>query len=96
MSRYCGEEWIADHKVRCAEGSEVVSQLALKVRPRYHLSSGRDVFYTRPPYLNKDLGAGYCPIEIRCFHVDALIRKELFCHVLACQHAHYALMIGLI
>ena len=39
-------------------GSEVVSQLATKVRPRYHVSGGRNVFYARQPYLNKDLGAG--------------------------------------
>ena len=36
----------------------MVSQLATKVRPRYHVCGGRDVFYARQPYLNKDLGAG--------------------------------------
>ncbi|CAL8469438.1 g8979 [Coccomyxa elongata] len=39
-------------------GSAVVASLATKVRPRYHISGGKDVFYARPPYLNKDLGAG--------------------------------------
>ncbi|CAK0784495.1 hypothetical protein CVIRNUC_007699 [Coccomyxa viridis] len=39
-------------------GSEVVSKLATKVRPRYHICGGKDVFYARQPYLNKDLGAG--------------------------------------
>ena len=42
-------------------GSAVVAALATKVRPRYHISGGRDVFYARPPYLNKDLGAGTLP-----------------------------------
>ena len=36
----------------------MVSKLATKVRPRYHVCGGRDVFYARQPYLNKDLGAG--------------------------------------
>lgn len=42
-------------------GSEVVANLAIKVRPRYHVCGGKDVFYARPPYLNKDLGAGGAP-----------------------------------
>ena len=51
--------WQIDHTIglSCA-GSEVVSRLATKVRPRYHICGGRDVFYARQPYLNKDLGAG--------------------------------------
>ena len=35
-----------------------MSRLATKVRPRYHICGGKDVFYARQPYLNKDLGAG--------------------------------------
>ena len=35
-----------------------MSKLATKVRPRYHICGGKDVFYARQPYLNKDLGAG--------------------------------------
>ena len=42
-------------------GSEVVANLATKVRPRYHVCGGKDAFYARPPYLNKDLGAGGAP-----------------------------------
>lgn len=46
---------------RYLAGSEVVSQLATKVRPRYHVCGGKDVSYARQPYLNKDLGAGEYP-----------------------------------
>ena len=46
------------HAWNLLAGSEVVSKLATKVRPRYHVCGGRDVFYARQPYLNKDLGAG--------------------------------------
>ena len=39
-----------------------MSKLATKVRPRYHICGGKDIFYARQPYLNKDLGAGgYLP-----------------------------------
>lgn len=45
----------------------MVASLVTKVRPRYHISGGKDVFYARPPYLNKDLGAGalpHCPMAV--------------------------------
>ena len=48
----------AIHSRNLLAGSEVVSKVATKVRPRYHVCGGRDVFYARQPYLNKDLGAG--------------------------------------
>ena len=47
----------------CA-GSEIVSKLATKVRPRYHICGGKDIFYARQPYLNKDLGAGGNPSRL--------------------------------
>ena len=51
--------WQTDHNTGpCCAGSEIVSKLATKVRPRYHICGGKDVFYARQPYLNKDLGAG--------------------------------------
>ena len=28
------------------------------LRCRYHFSGGKGVFWARPPYMNKDLGAG--------------------------------------
>ena len=53
-------------------GSEVVASLATKVRPRYHVCGGKDVFYARPPYLNKDLGAGGPPSQI-CKSVTIMV-----------------------
>lgn len=38
--------------------SLVAAELALIARPRYHIAAGFQTFYTRPPYLNPDLGAG--------------------------------------
>ena len=43
-----------------AAGSAAVADLALKVRPRYHIAGGKGAFFARVPYLNKDLGAGEC------------------------------------
>ena len=37
-----------------------MADLALKVRPRYHIAGGKGAFFARVPYLNKDLGAGEC------------------------------------
>ena len=31
-------------------GSELVSQLAVELRPRYHFCASEDVFYERQPY----------------------------------------------
>jgi hypothetical protein len=39
-------------------GSVVVAELAQLARPRYHIAAGHPVFYPRPPYVSKDLGAG--------------------------------------
>ncbi|KAH7619036.1 hypothetical protein Ndes2526B_g05985 [Nannochloris sp. 'desiccata'] len=39
-------------------GSEACAELAVAVRPRYHIAGGEHFFYTRAPYLNPDLGAG--------------------------------------
>jgi hypothetical protein len=39
-------------------GSPAAAQAAIAARPRYHVAAGRDVFFSRPPYLNRDLGAG--------------------------------------
>ena len=36
----------------------MAAELALAVRPRYHVAGGKQVFYARSPYLNSDLGAG--------------------------------------
>ncbi len=36
----------------------MAADLAAAVRPRYHVAGGEQVFFARPPYLNKDLGAG--------------------------------------
>jgi hypothetical protein len=49
----------------CRAGSEVVAELATKVRPRYHVAAGEAAFYARPPYLNSDLGAGACSALFR-------------------------------
>ena len=35
-----------------------MSDLAQTVRPRYHVAGTRNTFWARPPYRNKDLGAG--------------------------------------
>eukprot|EP00891_Asterochloris_glomerata_P004628 jgi/Astpho2/4628/e_gw1.00067.405.1_t len=42
----------------CSAGSPVLSDLAQTVRPRYHVAGTRNTFWARPPYSNKDLGAG--------------------------------------
>lgn len=42
----------------CCAGCQAIAELATKVRPRYHVAGGEAVFYARPPYLNRDLGAG--------------------------------------
>lgn len=34
------------------------ADVALAVRPRYHVAGGAGTFFTRPPYVNADLGAG--------------------------------------
>ena len=39
-------------------GSAVAADVAAAVRPRYHVAGGEQAFFARPPYLNKDLGAG--------------------------------------
>ncbi|MEW5297133.1 MAG: hypothetical protein WDW36_000361 [Sanguina aurantia] len=39
-------------------GSPTVAELAHLARPRYHFAGGAPVHLARPPYLNKDLGAG--------------------------------------
>jgi len=39
-------------------GSRAVADLALRVRPRYHFAGGLGAHFARPPYLNKDRGAG--------------------------------------
>lgn len=39
-------------------GSPIVAELAHLARPRYHFAGGAPVHLARPPYLNKDLGAG--------------------------------------
>ena len=36
----------------------MVSELVALARPRYHLAAGAPQYYTRLPYVNKDLGAG--------------------------------------
>ncbi|KAK9851345.1 hypothetical protein WJX84_006139 [Apatococcus fuscideae] len=38
--------------------SPPLADLLLEVRPRYHIAGGRQVFWTRQPYQNQDLGAG--------------------------------------
>ena len=42
----------------CSAGSPVLSDLAQTVRPRYHVAGTRNTFWARPPYSNRDLGAG--------------------------------------
>jgi hypothetical protein len=42
-------------------GSRAVADLALRVRPRYHFAGGLGAHFARPPYLNKDRGAGGRP-----------------------------------
>lgn len=39
-------------------GAALCTEVALSCRPRYHVASGKKVFYARAPYLNADLGAG--------------------------------------
>ena len=42
-----------------ARGSRAVAALAAdSVRPRYHVAGGGGGFWARPPYVNRDLGAG--------------------------------------
>lgn len=40
------------------DGSGMAADVALAVRPRYHVAAGKRTFYARAPYLNADLGAG--------------------------------------
>lgn len=35
-----------------------VADVAQACRPRYHIAASPDIFYQRPPYTNRDLGAG--------------------------------------
>ncbi|KAK9811513.1 hypothetical protein WJX72_005124 [[Myrmecia] bisecta] len=46
-------EALTDHS-----GSKTVSELALSVRPRYHVAGSKPVFFARLPYMNRDLGVG--------------------------------------
>lgn len=39
-------------------GNEPSAEVAMAVRPRYHIAGGSSTFYARAPYLNPDLGAG--------------------------------------
>lgn len=64
-------------------GSEVVASLATKVRPRYHVCGGKDVFYARPPYLNKDLGAGVPPRHLPLCPWDTVCNRVAFMHLSA-------------
>ena len=56
----------------CSAGSQVIAEVATRVRPRYHVAGGHEaVFYARPPYLNKDLGAGETlPAVWICRHLE--------------------------
>ncbi|PSC76403.1 Zinc finger CCCH domain-containing 64 [Micractinium conductrix] len=44
--------------VKKLDGSTVCAEVAMACRPRYHIAAGKHAFYARPPYINKDLGAG--------------------------------------
>lgn len=63
-------------------GSAVVAQLAETCRPRYHIAAGKDVFFARLPYANRDLGAG--PLATRFIGLAAVgnAKKEKFLHAL--------------
>lgn len=39
-------------------GAAVIDELLQLARPRYHVVGGQDMHWARPPYVNKDLGAG--------------------------------------
>jgi len=39
-------------------GSDACTDVAIAVRPRYHVAGGSHTFFARTPYLNVDLGAG--------------------------------------
>ncbi|KAL6749502.1 CwfJ C-terminus 1-domain-containing protein-like protein [Haematococcus lacustris] len=43
---------------QASQGSQVVADLAVLARPRYHITGGVDCHFARLPYVNKDLGAG--------------------------------------
>lgn len=42
----------------CPDGSVAVAEVAQACRPRYHIATCLDLFYQRPSYMNRDLGAG--------------------------------------
>ena len=64
----------------------MAADLAAAVRPRYHVAGGEQVFFARPPYLNKDLGAGE----------EALSCLDLLAPILSIDaQQHRGAMIGL-
>ena len=61
-------------------GSSKIAELALKVRPRYHIAATEGLFFARVPYINKDLGAGQLPNELKmtsCVHIG---EENQACH----------------
>ena len=47
-------------------GNEAAAAIGLKARPRYHVASEGNLHWARPPYGNKDLGAGTAATWIVC------------------------------
>lgn len=75
-----------------AAGSEVAANLATKVRPRYHISGGRDTFYARPPYLNKDLGAGawlWIPLSALLARHITIMMVNMYNSCALCIHMYH-------
>ncbi len=64
------------------QGSEPCSELAVAVRPRYHIASGEHLFYTRAPYLNPDLGAGTLATRFICLGNVGNTLKQKWLHAL--------------
>ncbi len=63
----------------------MIAEIAQLARPRYHIAGGQGLFYTRPPYINKDLGAGIRATRFVGLGAVNNSSKQKFLHALALQ-----------
>ncbi|CAG9464671.1 unnamed protein product [Pedinophyceae sp. YPF-701] len=64
-------------------GATAPAELVAKLRPRYHITTGLGRFYQRPPYANKDLGAGSHVTRLIALGVYGNKEKQKAMHALA-------------
>ena len=70
-------------------GTTLCAELAIAVRPRYHVASGEHIFYARLPYLNPDLGAGTLATRFLSLGAIGNASKQKWLHALGVTPASH-------